>query len=358
MKFLLNATLLVAVSVPFAKANIQIDKSQWNGVNSPTIMSDKFETNYQQLPKGGSLKSLGLGWPGHYWPNKKGGIAQRWNSFYPNHFEYESPTRYEAMKMSQDEINKLSPAEKYDLYVGDYNYSTVKWAWSVTSRFAKIWHGICHGVSPASLNHPEPMNITLKNKDGINITFYSSDIKALLAFYYAKVDDSSISQVGKRCFFGRRNIVLNQVDGCGDVNAGSFHIILANRLGILKKGFIADIDRYKEVWNHAALEYNTLQLSVSQPTEKSAPGTVKRVLVKTSVKYAASIDPAKHEVIGTPTAKYDERFYQYWLELDYNENIIGGEWVSNDRPDFLWFKNKATFSGHFEKLNEIYKTRY
>lgn len=357
MKFLIFMMVALSnISNVFADENF--DKSAWNGANKPSFMSTNFETNYKSLPKRGSLKSKGLGWPGHYWPNKYGGVSQRWNARYPDHFKYTSPSKYEARTMTEHEINSLSPAEKYDLYVGDYSYSTVELVRSQTNRWAKIWHGICNGVAPASLNHPEPKTVTVYNPDGIKITFYVSDVKALLAYYYAKVDNSSAHQVGKRCFFSGRNFLLNQINGCKDVNAGSFHIILANKLGISKTGFIADIDRYKEVWNHAALEYNSIELGRSARTRDSAENTFYRVLVKTTVKYAASIDPHHNQVIGTNKAKYDVRTYIYWLELDYNNNIVGGEWQSRQRPDFLWFKNKVTFKGHFSKINEIYQTNY
>ena len=90
----------------------------------------------------------------------------------------------------------MSLVEKYDLYLGRYDYPTVKRVWGETRKGASSWHWICHGVSPSSLNYSEPKAVTVYNPDGIEITFYASDVKALLAYYYAKVSDSNSVQVG------------------------------------------------------------------------------------------------------------------------------------------------------------------
>lgn len=358
MKFLLLITLLIMTVFNAAYSESSLNKSSWNGANNPSIMSSSFIRDYNRLPKSGSIVSKGLGWSGSYWPTLKGGIAQRWVTPYIDHFEYESPTRTQALSMSQREIDSLSPAEKYDLFVGNYSYPTVKRARETKGALSKVWHGICHGVAPASLNYPEPQTVQVTSPEGINITFYSSDVKALLAYYYANVDNSDTHQVGKRCFVGRFLSGLSQWNGCKDVNAGAFHIILANKLGIDKTGFIADLDRLKQVWNHAALEFKSVQLFTDRAQRNSAQGTAYRVYVRTQVKYAASIDPEYNPVIGTRFEKFDTRTYKYWLELDYNDRIIGGEWDSKKRPDFLWTKPKVNFEGYFSKIHQIYKTRY
>ena len=333
-------------------------KNAWNGWNDPFKMDKNFETDFDKLPLSGNLEGEGLAWPGYYWANNRGGIAQRWRSSNPQDFKYSSPNQSQILGLSKEQINKLSPAEKFDLYMGDYSYPTVSRVWGQTRRGADAWHGICHGVSPSSLNHSEPKTVTLYNPDGIEITFYSADIKALLAYYYAKVSDSKTVQVGKRCFVGARIPFLSSRSGCTDVNPGSLHIIMANRLGISKKGFIADMDRYKQVWNHPAIEFSSRVLRTANgDTRRSAYGTVKRVLVKSKVKYSATINPMENFVIGTTDAKYDSRIYTYWLELDSSNRIIGGEWVSDDRPDFLWYKEKAEFTGYWKGIEEIYQAQ-
>lgn len=347
--------MILSSCIVFAETNAN-GKNAWNGWNDPFKMQADFEVDFDNLPLSGSIDDAGLAWPGYYWANNRGGIAQRWRSNNPQDFKYKSPSLSQIQLMPQEEVNKLSPAEKLDIFMGDYSFPTVKRVWGQTRKGADAWHGICHGVSPSSLNHSEPSTKTLVNNDGVEITFYASDIKALLAYYYAKVSDSKTVQVGKRCFVGARFPFLNRRSGCKDVNPGSLHIIMANRLGISKKGFIADMDRYKQVWNHPAIEFTSrVMRTVNGDVRNSAHGTTKRVLVKSKVKYSATISALDVPVIGTNLAKYDTRIYTYWLELDASNNIIGGEWVSDDRPDFLWYKEKAEFTGYWQGIMDIYQ---
>jgi len=332
------------------------NKEAWNGWNDPMKMDQDFVVNFNQLPLSGDLELAGLAWPGYYWANNRGGIAQRWRSNRPQDFEYSSPSAQGILSLDKNTINKLSPAEKYDLYLGNYDYPTVKRVWGETRKGASSWHGICHGVSPSSLNHPEPKTVTVYNPDGIEITFYSSDVKALLAYYYAKISDSKTIQVGKRCFINGRIPFLRNTDGCTDVNPGSLHIIMANKLGITKTGFIADMDRYSQVWNHPAIKFESKVLRTSTNIDrKAAAGTVKKVLVRSKVTYSATINPQETPVIGTSKAKYDTRTYKYWLDLDSKGLILGGEWESKDRPDFLWYKEKSEFTGYWKGLNQVYQ---
>lgn len=333
-------------------------KNAWDGWNNPFKMNENFETDLDKLPLSGSIDNAGLAWPGYYWANNRGGIAQRWRSSNPRDFKYDSPSLSQIQALSQDQINELSPAEKFDIFMGDYSYPTVKRVWGQTRRGADAWHGICHGVSPSSLHHAEPNTKTLINKDGVELTFYAADIKALLAYHYAKISDSKTVQVGKRCFVGARVPFLSSSSGCKDVNPGSLHIIMANRLGIDKKGFIADMDRYKQVWNHPAVEFSSkIVRTQNGDTRNGAHVTMKRVLVRSKVKYSATIEALDMPVIGTDYALYDSRVYTYWLELDASNNIIGGEWVSDDRPDFLWYQEKSEFTGYWKGIIDIYNAQ-
>lgn len=349
-----HIVLAISVFSFFAQAQTN-NKNAWDGWNDPYKMDPNFESQLDKLPIKGELASKGLAWPGYYWANNKGGIAQRWSSKNPRNFKYTSPSLYEAQAMSAEQINELSPAEKYDLFMGEYSYPTVEASWSYTRRGASPWYGICHGVAPASLNHTEPKTVTVTNSDGIKITFYASDVKALLAYYYGKVSDTDVVQVGKRCFIGSRVPVARRTSGCTDVNPGSMHIIMTNKLGLSKSGYIADMDRYRQVWNHAAVAYDYSVVGSSAPTKNSASTATNRVKIEANVKYSASIDPALTPVIATDLAKYETRKYSYYLELNSRGQIVGGEWISSDRPDFMWFKQKDTFSDYWKGIYNIYR---
>jgi hypothetical protein len=205
------------------------------------------------------------------------------------------------------------------------------------------------------MNHAEPRANTVVNRDGIELTFYSSDVKAIMAFYYAKVSESPSVQIGKRCFIASWLPIVRRVAGCRDVNPASLHVIMANKLGLEGNGFIADMERYSPVWNHVAVDYKSNVLQTAMPNKKSSEYAVKRVLVESIVNLAASVDPSKEPVIGTQIAEYDEKKYKYWLDLDARGRIVGGSWVSAQRPDFIWSKDKDEFRGYFDGLNQIYK---
>ena len=350
MKFIIYAVILSSLYSGFVYSKMsEIKSNQWDGYNNPYKMNPNFISAFNSLPLEGEIGSSSLAWGDSYWPNNKGSIAWRWTSTNPQNFRYTSPSLYTAQGMTESELNELSPAEKYDLYVGSYDYPTVKKVWSVTSPSSPTWYGICHGIAPASLHHTEPETLDVINNDGIKIRFYSSDVKALLGHHYARESKNGIIQVGKRCFFRGFG------SACSDVNAGSFHIILGNKLGISKTGFVADIDRFKQVWNHAAISYTSTTLGEAYLNDTSSILAVKRIKINTTVKYTASIDPSKTPVMGSDLEKYDIRKYAYYLELDEKEKIVGGSWISYERPDFLWYKKKDKFEGHWSKLYEIYK---
>lgn len=325
----------------------------WNGQNNPYRMDRNFEGNFDRLPLEGELGG-GRGWPSNYWPNFKGGIAHRWNSSYPNDFDYKSPSLAALKSMSQVSINQLSPAEKYDIFMGRYDYPTVKRSWAQTARHHSIWYGICHGMSPAALHYAEPTTVTLKNSDGIEITFFSSDVKALMGYYYAKVSKAGVVQIGLSCSWG-----FSFRGGCSDVNAGAFHIVMTNMLGLSNRGFIADIDRRREKWNHTAYKYKTTVVNRYSLSRRQSNGATQVVRVKTEISYAGSAEkPAHSELIGSPLFTSHDKKYEYNLELTSDGKIVDGEWVSADHPDYIWYHNKDTFDGYYSGINQIYKTKY
>ena len=72
--------------------------------------------------------------------------------------------------------------------------------------------------------------------------------------------------------------------------------------------------------------------------------------VSTTVVYSVETAPST-EPIGVVE---DENVYEYWLELDKNGEIIGGRWVSDDRPDFIYRESAPLFQGYFKRLEQIY----
>lgn len=339
----------VTMSLVLFLCSGHVQPSVWDADNDPAKLDRDFSAYFVSLPLAGEILDSRKGWPTSHWPDFTGGIAYRWSSADPRPFKYKTLTLAQLKKTAPNIINELSPAEKYDIYRRDYSYSLTRHVLKKNSPNENQWHGLCHGTAPASMNHHEPKLVSLTNGDGFTVKFYSSDVSALMAHYYGTVSRSKVVLVGKRCYSKPNSF------SCEDLNAGSFHIILANRLGLTGESFIADIEQKHEVWNHVAVRYLSLLMGYYPPVEDSAPGTVRRVRMETMVTYAAAIAPKFYPVIGTPDAMYADNTYEYYLELDNDGRIIGGEWIGERRPDFVWTKAASSFTGTWATLNEIYR---
>ena len=330
---------------------------------SPQLLTSIATKNFYTLPLSGEVADKNKFWSGDYWANNKGNINLRWNSYDPIGFDLISPTQEEAMMWTEVNFAMLSPSEKYDLYVGDYNYSLRNEVSTRSNRDAQYWEGICDGWAPASMNHREPTPKTVTNPDGVIIPFGSADIKALLSYYYAYIYQGNTSQEGRRCpprrgIFG--GIFTRPSPDCReDLNAGTFHLIMTNKIGLEKKGFIADIENNAEVWNHPFMKYSSELVSTGNPVEDSVPNTAKTVKVRTTVTYTDESElNTWTPVIGTAYQIYSERNYEYILDLDGAGNILGGRWESKERPDFLWTRDTAKiFTGKLSRLAELLNDR-
>jgi hypothetical protein len=369
----------------------------WDGVNSPTRMEQGFSANFNQLPLSREVTRDRMPWSDTYWPANRGGIAYRWNSKDPSFawqdprvkmpqvFNIHSPTREEAFRMTREQLMQLSPTEKYDLVLGHYDYPMTHQVLRKTNAFRAYWEGICHGWAPASVNHSEPMPVDVTSGDRgasgtekLTIPFGSADVKAILDYYYATVNPH-VRQMGKRCNIDLTRFPNSTDADCADVNAGAFHIVLTNYIGLRNEPFVADVSRGNEVWNNPIYNYDAKVIASSGPASNSASGTLRRVLVETTVRYSsdderlppqwnASVDKDQVEVPDSDVTvdvatfenvyRYEKAVYKYWLELDANNQIIGGDWVSAERPDYIWMKQPMAFTGDFAGLKYIYKPMY
>lgn len=355
MKRLSYAFLGLALSQgAWAGVNIEIDRA-WQRISNPVIMSTNFNYEFAALPLTGKVADQQKYWSSDYWARYKGGINYRWNAARPSGFNTVSPTQAQASQMTQAQLRTLAPSEKWDLYIGRYDYPLKREISNYASPNRPTWEGICDGWAGAAMNHDEPTPITLANPDGIQIPFGSSDIKALLSWYYAKKFSDGHSQMGSRC----NGTSTSTTDRCQhDMNAGAFHMVLANKIGRDGTTFIADIDRGSEVWNHIAYDFrSTIRNRNLPPLSTSAPGTVSMVRVRTVVNYVFLLTRNTWEpVLGTSRQITRSRTYEYYLDLDSSGKIIGGEWISTQRPDFLWLSRKVgTFTGIFSKLPNLLK---
>lgn len=328
----------------------------WEPFASPFKMGP-FNRNFNSLPLHGETKVAP--WSDTYWPHKDGSIAYRWHGDAEKPWNYRRHSLAELQRMTPAQIAGLSPAEKFDIYRGLTDgpnaYPTVRHARSFSSPDSPSWYGICHGWAPASLNHAQPVPVKVKSPvNGIEIDFGSSDVKALLSFYYGKAGYGArkVNQTGRRCNGDGGS-------GCGrDMNAGSFHIVITNQLGLKNEGFVGDMSKGNEVWNHPIYRYESDVNAERKAKNDAAPGAVREVKVQTKIWYGIETQP----FWSTIRTSDRTRTYTYWLELDKNDNIVGGKYVSiggggGKAPDFVWKVQPMDFSEipSWLPLRDIYR---
>lgn len=331
------------------------DMPKYHTSVSVEMLDAKDEKSFSLLPLSGEVRNGEKFWSGDYWALNQGTINLRWNSPIGEGWDYASPAKEDLLFMTADQIAELSPTEKFDIYLGRYDYPLKSEVYTYSNRNAQSWEGICNGWAPASMNHNEPTPKTVTNRDGVVIQFGSSDIKALLSYYYAfhhRVENTQ--QIGRRCPRGSGWFNWNK-DCKNDLNAGSFHIVLTNKVGRRNESFMVDIERYKEVWNHPVLSYTTKIEKEFKGTKRHPEGTVKGMSVRTKVSY---INESERNtwgpVRGTSDQKLIIREYAYDLYLDAKNDIIGGDWTSSERPDFVWTMGPAPeFNGLLAGLKEL-----
>jgi hypothetical protein len=323
----------------------------WNLPNDPRYFERNYEYKLAELPASGQLDQIP--WSDTYWPSYQGGIADRWQTG-DDAFSYESVTSPE--KMTQSQLAKLSPAEKFDLLRGRYDFPLVKAERQRTSPNAPHWEGLCHGWAPLSLLMREPKPITMSSAKGIAIPFGSSDIKALLMYHQGQLASAPSKMLGQRCNddLGRFPRA-GEKPPCRDINAGAFHLVLANRIGIRKEGFVADMTRDAEVWNQPVYGFKSTIGNGTKPSADAATGTVEEKRVRTEIYYAIEVAPNWRSQSTIFQRGRMKATFDYVLEIDAKGMVLGGRWLSQARPDFLWTQSLPKFGGEWQLLEKLYQ---
>jgi Transglutaminase elicitor len=338
---------------------------KWDETNDPRNFDENYQYLLSALPTKASLPLNKTPWQSSYWPRKNGSVNYRWNSANPTGYNLNSPSRARLQSMSIEELKELSPAEKFDLVQGHYDYPFSKMVeWGSTPK-AKNYEGVCDGWTASSIEFAEPAPVEIKNPDGIVIPFGSSDVKALMSY------DVSINEeagalgpvfIGGYCATpGGMRLGTSR---CRDINPGAFHVVLANQIGLLKQSFGVDVDPGKETWNQPVYAFEFEIKGATTPSQ----GAASSYIVHAKMMYAED-DPEEQErrkyifsyqpTVGTANYLASTMEVDYVLDLDYSGRIIGGNWLGESRsrhPDLFWkATNKIVWTKEFEILNKIYK---
>ncbi|MFO1495408.1 MAG: hypothetical protein U1F26_12225 [Lysobacterales bacterium] len=342
----------------------------WDWANDPRRLVAHPVTEFAELPLTGAVPAARLPYADAQWLHFRAGIAYRWRSRDPAYaastgpgnwalFQIQSPAREQALHMSRAALAELSPAEKYDLARGRYDYPLTRRVLDdpTVNPFADPSSGICHGTAAAMIAQEEPLAVEARNPDGIRVPFTATDIKALIGQAYASTRLHT-AMLGRGCR-GAPNGVPD-VTGCLDVNAGAFHIALANLIGRQGQPFIAEIDAAAAVWNYPVQGYASEVIEESPPARRSAQGSTRRLRVRTTLDFAGIADVPSdddHRPAGASTRSAAPPYrIDYWLDLDASGRILGGDWLTDTHPDYLWLATCPGFSGEFAELAQLYKT--
>lgn len=255
----------------------------WNWLNNPARFQTQLEYAWDKLPDEGAIARKA--WTASYWPLYQDGINHRWQG-----------------------PETLSPAEKYDkafngweppegfMDLKPFNTRTCEWddayyeqlgpAATFSSTYkgnarsrngvdddgdgisdkeecgagegkdrdgVETWWGLCHAWGPASILEDEPLAPVTRN----GVTFDVSDIKGLLIQQY---DRTTAYMIGARCNKDGEKLERDEqgriVDPeCRDINAGAWHVVIANLVGINKRGLVTERTYDYEVWNQPVVGY-------------------------------------------------------------------------------------------------------
>jgi hypothetical protein len=357
-------------------------------------------------------------WTSSYWPDAIGGIATRYQKkVFPvlgsvagliTNFELNKgawKNNNEKMKkkvlgMDEEAIARnLSPSEKYDLLMGDLDFSLTnhildeieyrfyhkpnpQTGYWIDSKGLASWNGICDGWTTASLHVPRPVKtVRVRGGTGQMITFYPDDLKALASHLFARANQwMNIERVGNRCR-DKKPATDSQgrpvKDECRDIDAGLWHATVINRIGIDQRGFIIDIDNKTAVNNHPVYGY---EISYFNPITGKNGSIYESAVPLTQVKdgKAALRNANATQLVGVqmrmdilnfdyPTGKETDSAeddkqkrkinYVYDLELNDQGDILGGQFSNGDgngiekQPDMVWMLSKYQLAWSRSSMN-------
>jgi subtilisin-like proprotein convertase family protein len=383
---------------PEANAKVLSQKAdEWNNSNNPDRFHVELEYRLDELPKEG--RSEHTPWPDTYWPTYQDSYNARWqgaDTLSPaekydvafNGWESSRVDGLRPMKSGKCSLEDWDPSYYENLgpaatYVsnnkGHKNTRVAAQAGKLkdnclakedseclqncadepedTIAYCKkrcdrggveTWWGLCHAWVPAAMLEAEAQHKVEYN----GVTFEVSDIKALLIAQY---DSTQAYMIGGRC--NDREVERDESgriidDECRDTNAGSFHVVLSNFLGVMKRAIAEDKTYNYEVWNQPILEWKASK--VDEITEDKAIELLKLegvtkypynddarrwVEVNSTVSYITESSASTVPYTDTINSYVRKDNYTYILELDSDGVIIGGEWTGSSitkHPDFLW----------------------
>ncbi len=409
----------------------------WNNRNNPNGLRVVMNRTLADLPMEGATETAA--WPDTYWPTYEDSTNARWQNT-GNYLDDLSPMEkydvafngwdpssvselrpFDASDCSEGSFDaeyyeKLGPAARYvSNHKGNKRTRDAALAGSLDDRCdakedstcvtaceskpegaerdrceqrcdrggVETWWGLCHAWAPAAVLEKEPLHtVTIPTEYG-DINFTVGDIKALYSVIY---DRSDASLIGGRCndFDVKRDETTGRIisENCRDLNAGSFHVVMANLIGIQKRGFVEDRTFDYEVWNQPVKGYTVhsmdevtsaeahelLNVDVENPSDCISGVDVSEgdycynKNVDTLYKVSATLDwiTESHASTVPEGAENLNRYsrndtYTYILEVKDGE-VVGGEWYGDsiqNHPDFVWLPFRPLNGNRFVNMQKV-----
>jgi hypothetical protein len=245
----------------------------WSRQDAPFIFDLNLERRFAMLPDAGSAKVAP--WAGNYWPTYQDNINHRWAGE-----TSESPSKkYEkafGLTGVEDAVSRFHGIDSMmnakqcaastdcDSSLGE---ECAKRTGATTGRCVATWFGICHAWAPAAILVPEPLHPVTKN----GVTFQVQDLKALGTLVYNQTQSRFVSlrcnkNEGKgQVSYDRYGRPSNDTRGnfgnvnCRDTNPGTYHLLLANFLGLRGQSFVEDRTYDYQVWNQPLRAYRVIE---------------------------------------------------------------------------------------------------
>jgi len=338
---------------------------EWGPSDNPSLLSADFEYRFSALPTSGAAEQTP--WTGTYWPTYRDNINYRWDG--PNS---DSPAKKFEKAFGrtglEDRISKefgIDSAPKYGLDSCTKNSECDDDMGELCSKRADAkegycvpsWWGICHAWAPAAILEKEPDH----GVDYNGVSFKVNDLKALISLSYTAgvaTDFISLrcnkSDKKEEITYDENGIPVDADKECADTNAGTFHVVVTNMLGIQGRSFVEDRTFDDQVWNQPVRSYEMTKntwVSAQKANELVGMTDAPSVYqfndkaesfrhIKMTFKYITESPQHKDGNLNHIIDYYTHSdHYEYVLELDGTGKIIGGEWVGEskkDHPDFLW----------------------
>ncbi len=250
----------------------------WGTGDAPSLFSSTLEYRLDALPASGEAATIP--WAGSYWPTYEDNINFQWAGA-----GSDSPAmKYQKAFGGTDVEGAVSRNHGIDSATGQKSCTAASQCNSqlgetcamrrgaTSGRCIPTWWGICHAWSPAAILWAEPQKPVTRN----GVTFRVADLKALASLVH---NNSASRFVSLRCnqnngggeiTFDNYGRPTGGSTSCKDTNPGTYHVLLANYLGLQKTSFVEDRTFDSEVWNQPLRGYRVLEKRVVTAAEANA----------------------------------------------------------------------------------------